>query len=67
MNTRMKGWKTWAGVLGLVITQLVKIYFPHVDMDAAGATAGTLVNAVQAVSAGLTVVGVAHKIEKAKV
>lgn len=64
---RMKGWKTWVGVAGLVVTQLVKIYLPEVDMDAAGATADTLVQAVQAVSAGLTVIGVAHKIEKSKV
>ena len=60
----MKGWKTWTGVIGLVVVKLSTLFL-DIDMDAADGTAGVIVQAVQAVLAALTVTGVAHKIEKA--
>jgi len=66
MNKKMMGgWKTWTGVIGLVIVKLATLYF-DVDMSAADATASVMVQAVQAVLQALTVIGVAHKIEKIK-
>lgn len=59
----MKGWKTWTGVIGLVIVKLATLFF-DIDMTAADSTAATIVQAVQAVLAALATVGVAHKIEK---
>lgn len=59
----MKGWKTWTGVIGLVIVKAATLLF-DVDMAAAETTASVLMSAVQAILAALAVIGVAHKIEK---
>lgn len=59
----MQGWKTWTGVIGLVIVKLSSLFL-DIDMEAAENTASVIVQAVQAIMAALTVVGVAHKIEK---
>ena len=51
----MKGWKTWAGFVILVITSILKA----VGIEIPG-------NAGELVGAGLTAIGIAHKLEKLK-
>lgn len=62
---KMKGWKTWTGVAGLLVVKIITL-LGGVDMDAAGTDASVIMQAVQAILAALTVVGVAHKIEKGR-
>lgn len=59
----MKGWKTWTGIIGLLVTMIAQQYF-GVDMEAAGVAANKMFTAIEAVFGALTVVGIGHKVEK---
>lgn len=59
----MKGWKTWTGVVGLVMVAVSTKYL-GVDMEAAGAVSSDIVNLIDIASKLFVTVGIAHKIEK---
>ena len=65
VNLGMKGWKTWVGVAGIVMTRFAGDYL-GVDMSVVEDDAAILFNLVQSVFGALTVVGLGHKIEKLK-
>lgn len=60
----MKGWKTWTGVIGMVLVTVADGML-GIDTQAAAADANTIVTMIQAGMAGLAVIGLGHKIEKA--
>ncbi|GEM_PF-3437098 len=59
----MKGWKTWVGIVGFLCTYIAANYL-GVDMDAAQAQSGSLIELLNAGFGALTVIGLGHKIEK---
>jgi hypothetical protein len=59
----MKGWKTWTGVLGYLITYVAGNML-GVDMQEAQAHSGMFVDMIQVAFGALTVVGLGHKVEK---
>ncbi len=61
----MEGWKTWVGVIGFFFTYVAANYF-GVDMDAAQAQSGALIELLNAGFGALTVVGLGHKLDKSK-
>ncbi len=62
----MRGWKTWTGVLGFLLTYIAGNYL-GVDMDAAQTQTGSLIDLLNAVFGALTVIGLGHKIEKNRI
>lgn len=58
----MSGWKTWAAGIGTILLGL-----SQVAMALGAPEAGTTINGgVQTVLAGLAVIGIGHKLEKAR-
>jgi anti-sigma-K factor RskA len=59
----MKGWKTWTGVVGLVIVAVATNYL-GVDMAEAQTNADKVVNLIEAGAQAMVVIGLGHKLEK---
>ena len=58
----MRGWKTWAAGIGTILLGL-----SQVALALGSPEAGTTINGgVQTVLAGLAVIGIGHKLEKAR-
>lgn len=62
----MKGWKTWTGVIGAVLTGIAVQYL-GVDAGVVSDTTDKvmdLLEAAQVAFAGLAAIGIGHKLEK---
>ena len=62
----MKGWKTWTGAIGVVVTTVIIQYFGG-DDQLISQTAQNfldLIEAARVAFGGLATVGIGHKIEK---
>ena len=56
----MSGWKTWAAGIGMILAGIAQGL-----MSISGQGEGDITSAIQTVTAGLAVIGIGHKIDKA--